>query len=323
MSSGNSKPRARAVVYRYGDGVYAQKWYQRHIQWPGISLLALLVVGLFAVTWQQRVALIGNDRTMVANTSVKSDTTGLIGQTTGDRALADNIVDLQPLLDEWGQRHSGERWSVVAKSIDGPSFDAHLNENSLYEAASLYKLFLTLPLKDKLPLEKWQQTRMQVGDKNRTVAECVDMMIRLSDNPCGEAIGSYVGWSKATNAIKAAGFTRTDLTLGSDDQFQTAASDVASYLQQLDLQLLPEKMREKVLTSMAKQTFRQGIPAGCPGCTVQDKIGNINRVLHDAGIVTYSRGKYVLVIMSEDNHDYREIAKLAGQIQQRILDESE
>lgn len=323
MSSGNKSSRSRAVVYRYGDGVYVEKWYQRRIKWPGVSLIVMLTVGLFAVTWQQRLALIGDGRAAVANTSVKSDAGTSVAQQMNDRELAANIVDLQPLLDQWGRQHQGQRWSVVVKSIDGPSFDARLNENSLYETASLYKLFLVLPLKDKLPLEKWQQTHVPAGDKSRTVAECVDMMIRLSDNSCGEAIGSYVGWSKATAAIKSAGFTHTDLILGADDQFQTAASDVATYLQQLDGQLLPEKMREKVLTSMGKQIFRQGIPAGCPGCTIQDKIGNINRVLHDAGIVTYSRGKYVLVVMSEDNRDYREIAKLSGQIQQHILDESD
>lgn len=322
MSSGNNLSRSRMVVYRYGDGVYVEKWYQRRIKWPGGMVLALLVTSLFAITWQQRVALIGMPAA-VAHTSVKGNAGGLIDTAAQDRQLADNIVDLQPLLNEWQQQHGNQRWSVVAKSIYGPSFDARINENSLYEAGSLHELFLMLPLKDKLPLEKWQQTRIQADGKNRTVTECVDMMLRLSDSPCGEAVGNYVGWAKATHALKSAGFTRTDLALSADGQFQTAASDVANYLQQLDGQLLPEKMREKVLTSMSKQMFRQGIPAGCPGCTVQNKIGNTNPALHDAGLVTYSRGKYVLVIMSEDNHDYREIATLAGRIQQRILDESE
>jgi beta-lactamase class A len=62
---------------------------------------------------------------------------------------------------------------------------------------------------------------------------------------------------------------------------------------------------------MKVQKFRQGIPAGIPSKTVADKVGFMNGVLTDAGIVYGNTGAYVLIILT-DGYSWSSIAETAA-----------
>jgi beta-lactamase class A len=322
MSFGRSRVRASAriaypVVYQHGNIVPRRKFLGKRVGWFGKSLTLTLVAILMGVTVTMRGLLLETFDVQYSQTNI-AETAGQTTPTALAPSFERNIVDLQPVLDKWHKDHPGQRWSVVIKSLDGPSFDASLKPNEVYQSASIYKLFLTLPLMRQVPIERQKYVRVDAGGTKRTVAQCLDMMLRLSDNPCGNGIAEYLGWSKADAYLKEQGYKQTSFL--SREGLQTSAGDTAKFLEGLNSGMFKPAEQTAIYTAMSKQVFRQGIPTGCPGCMVADKIGNIDNVLHDAGIVTYSKGKYILVIFSEDNRKYSEIAKLTGQLQQRILD---
>ena len=57
---------------------------------------------------------------------------------------------------------------------------------------------------------------------------------------------------------------------------------------------------DRLLGLMKRQKYRDGIPAGT-GLPVADKVGFVDDVIHDAGIVYSPKGTYVLVIMTTSN----------------------
>jgi beta-lactamase class A len=244
-------------------------------------------------------ALTSPKSTLAANTSIE------------------NIVDLQPILDSWATTHKGQNWAVVAKSITGPTFDAKINPDRSFESASIYKLFLTLPLFTQIPVEQQANINVVVPSGQKSIATCVDLMLRISNNECGQSIGYYLNWKKADATLKEAGFTHTEFN--KSDNLKTTAGDTAAFLDALNDSMFNRKARETIMKSLYQQRYRDGIPAGCPGCVVANKTGQIDNVMHDAAIVQYKGGTYILVIFSE-NGTFKQISQLTGQIQQRIID---
>lgn len=308
-----------SVWYRFDQTTTPKPWYSRHVGWFGQFIMMVSLLSFFGFFWGMRQSLITSVNLQYAQAFPPQKETEAVAPVTDATARANAIVQLDGVLAQWSRSHPGQRWSVVAKSIEGPTFEAKLNADMVYQTASIYKLFLTYPLATKTPLAKQKTTYITVNGVKKSVAQCADLMIRLSDNPCGNAIGDYVGWGKADAQLKAAGYKRTDF-IHQKNYLQTSAGDTAKFLENLNGSMIPAADRDAVLTSMSKQIFRKGIPTGCPGCQVSDKIGDIDNVLHDAAIVNYSKGKYILVIFSENSKSYTEIAKLTGQIHQEILD---
>ena len=230
----------------------------------------------------------------------------------------ENIIDVQYVLDKWSADHPDQKFSVVAKSIDGPSFEAKLNQDKQYESLSVQKLFMLVPLFAQIPVEHQKNILVNAAGSQKSIATCVDLMLRLSSNECGTAVGDYLDWKKAGEALKKDGFTHTSFT-NKNTNVRTTADDTATLLQKLNGDLLTRTARDTVLRSMKEQRIRTGIPAACPGCTVADKTDESDPVTHDAGIVQYSKGSYVLVIFARGS-SLQDIAKLSGQIQQKILD---
>lgn len=309
---GSKKP----TYYKLGQLPPAQHWYQRRVGWFGrlfAASMAALLVGFAGAAY----TVIRNDTKAFAAQSPQSSTlakeTPKIQSTPG----VDNIVDLQPVLDRWAAANPGQKWGVVAKSIDGPTFEARTNPDREFESASIYKLFLTLPLFMQIPVEQQGSINVTANDTQKSIATCVDLMLRLSNNECGVSIGYFVNWKKAEDALKRGGFNHTIFT--QSNNLKTSAGDTAAFLAALNGDMFNRNAKETILRSLREQRYRDGIPAGCPGCIVANKTGQIDNVMHDAAIVQYKGGSYVLVIFSE-NGNFKQIAQLAGQIQQKILD---
>jgi beta-lactamase class A len=70
--------------------------------------------------------------------------------------------------------------------------------------------------------------------------------------------------------------------------------------------------RLRLINAMQGNIYRQGIPAGANG-TVADKVGFLDKLLHDAAIVYSPNGTYVLAVMT-DGSSWSTIADLARQI---------
>ncbi len=292
----------------------ARHWYQRRVGWFGRLTIAILVLGGAGVGVLNYATMRSSTKALAAQTeqpdSLHKIATPLLP------TKAQNIIDVQSVIDNWASAHPGQKWGIAAKSLSGPDFEASYNADKKFESASIYKLFLTLPLFQQIPAEHQKNITLTTNDTKKSLATCVDLMLRLSDNMCGEAVGDYLSWSKAQKTLNQAGFSHTTF---SQDKLQTSASDTALFLQKLQGDLLTAPARDAVMRSLYEQRWRSGIPAGCPGCTVANKTGSIDSVTHDAAVVKYTGGSYVLVIFS-DGGTFKQIAELTGQIQQKILD---
>jgi len=223
----------------------------------------------------------------------------------------DHSVALQAAIDGWVQAHSDHRWGVDVHGLKDDPTHAASSPDAVSNMASIYKLLLMYALVQKVPRAQWDTTNITASGKPFTLTACVEAMLLRSDNPCGEAVGSYVGWSNANKKLVALGLTNTHLSTGTNG----TAGDIGTYLQLLyNGKLFSADDTQYFLGLMGRQIYRQGIPAGCSGCTVQDKTGDVGTVRNDAAIVTSGDRAYEVVIMS-NGASYGQIADLARTIQ--------
>lgn len=312
----SSKASGRPAYYKYGQKPPAQHWYQKSVGWFGRVFVASMTVGLIGFAGSAYVVVRNDKKSLAAETSQTSKLNG-VRPTLKANPDVENIVDLQPVLDKWVADHPGQKWGVVAKSISGPTFEAKVNQDREFESASIYKLFLTLPLFYQIPVEQQGGINVTVNGGQKSIATCVDLMLRLSNNECGEALGYYLNWKKADDSLKKGGFNHTEFNR--TDSLKTSAGDTAAFLESLNGDMFSRNAKDTIMKSLYQQRYRDGIPSGCPGCVVANKTGQIDNVMHDAAIVQYKGGSYVLVIFSE-NGNFKQISQLTGQIQQKILD---
>ncbi|GEO78596.1 serine hydrolase [Companilactobacillus mindensis] len=163
-------------------------------------------------------------------------------------------------------------------------------------SASTYKLYLAAYLFNQ----------RQNGDFSWTAENIdgFDRMIVNSDNDFSENQINLYGADTLSAFMEKQGWYSS--------VFQTGqATQTTSYSLQLLLKDLAKGTgpfknksdRTKLLNLMGKQNYRTGIPVGAAeadaGTTVQDKVGFLDDVNNDAGIVTLPNGqRYILVIMT-------------------------
>jgi beta-lactamase class A len=222
-------------------------------------------------------------------------------------------TDLRALLVKWTSTHPRQQWSVVIEGLDSHTPSANINADLSYQTASLYKLLLTYTLMQKTDLAAFPTTNVQVNGQPKSLTTCVDLMLRVSDNPCGEAVGAWLGWSKINQDDKKLGLTATNLANSAGPT--TTAADVANYLKALNSgSYFSDQQRQYILDTLKHDTWNKGIPTGCVHCEVANKTGDLSNVRHDAAIINDNGSTYALVIMT-NGASYAQIAQLTGQIQ--------
>ncbi len=161
-------------------------------------------------------------------------------------------------------------------------------------SASLYKLFVAnqiyrqvdagkLSLKKKLP-------------RGKTIAQCLEPMIVVSDNACGAQLGDLLDWGAQDTDLHNQGYNGTSLA----DLPHTSSNDVALLFARLYAnKLLSEKSNAAFLSLLKNQEIVNRLPQGLPkGTTIAHKTGDLYGYMHDAGIVYGAKTDYVVTIMS-------------------------
>ncbi len=205
-------------------------------------------------------------------------------------------------IDNWIAGHPG-RYQVSVRELGGQGREASHNVLQQTVMASTYKTFLAFVAYRQSESGALDLNRQLVNDK--TINQCIEVMIVNSDNDCAVALGRYIGWAKADQIIAAAGFQNillnnydTNGNLSGDKQVN--AREQANFLAQLSAgSLINSSNTNTLLGYMKRQVYRSGIPAGSRGAVVADKVGFLDNYLHDVGIVYGSKSTYSLVIMSE------------------------
>lgn len=204
------------------------------------------------------------------------------------------LVNLQPTLDAWVAKQSGE-YGVMVYDPDNKVVIASHNSGTQFFTASIYKLYAVY-----LSLEDIEAGKHTLGENfkfGKTRQTCLHDAIHTSDSPCAEALLNEIGQVEVTERLKSMEFTGTSFPA-----FVTSAQDAMLILQRLYSRLdLTESSTNIMLEAMKTQVYRDGLAKGMPEATVSTKVGfSETPHYHDVGIVTLPSGRnYIVVFMSK------------------------
>lgn len=223
---------------------------------------------------------------------------------------------LYKLLEDWNKNNSGQ-FGIYVQELGGQGRSASYGGNDHYVTASTYKMFLAFAV-----LQQVDQGDMDLDDDSGlpgwTVKACIEEMIRQSTNPCAVALGDGLGWTNATNAVRAAGFSQTELNNNNGGAIPghkwSTPYDEAQFFAKLSAGQLLSPASTSLLTGyLDTQVWKWGLTAGSPGSTVVEKVGWLSPYVNNAGIVYSPNGTYIVGIMSKWSN-FTSIGNLSGEI---------
>lgn len=200
----------------------------------------------------------------------------------------DRETKLTPLLIGFSQRVQGNGGVVVIDLQTGETVGS--NKDQVFTAASIYKLFVAESVYKAIESGQIKPTS--------SITNCLKVMITVSDNACGERLGTMVGWDKQNQRLHKLGYTNTYLRAYGTQQ--TSAHDTALLLQRLYKgELVNPAHTASLLASLKAQTINNRLPTGLPaGSSISHKTGDLNGYIHDAGIVYSPNGQYIIAALS-------------------------
>lgn len=194
------------------------------------------------------------------------------------------------------------------------------NTDQQLVSASLYKLFVALAVYKAIDTGTLSAST-PVASTN--VEQCLNKMIAVSDNECGVALGSLVGWEKQNANLAAEGFSHTKLAQTAAEY--TSAGDVAKLLQRLYAgTLLSPNSNNQFLALLKAQKINNRLPMGLPsGVTIAHKTGDLDNSVHDAGIVYANGGAYVISLMTTDWDNVAQAPATFASVSQKLYNRFE
>ena len=184
------------------------------------------------------------------------------------------------------------------------------NSDIQFTSASTYKIYVAYAMIHDV----------ETGQKNwhspingTTWETCLSRMIINSDNACPERYLSLIGYSRFNEIVSGLG--ASDKTVFAPYDMRTTAADLALVLQKIyQGELMSDENKNRLFGLMEQQVYRQGIPAGVGDKgIIYDKVGFMDGLLHDAGIVHTDSGDYILVIMT-NGESWQYIARIVTYI---------
>jgi beta-lactamase class A len=206
-------------------------------------------------------------------------------------------ADLQTVIDTFaaGQKVS---FSIVVVDLTTGTRATHLSDRQVL-SASLYKLFVARELLRRISAGMLERGAAAGDGFGRTIDECLQAMIVVSDNACGEAGLRIVGQSALTAGLRRDGFVSTSLA----SPQQTSADDIALFFEQArDGTLLGPTSRAEsaeLYQLLRAQQVNDRLPTGLPpGTAIAHKTGDRREWAHDAGVISTPRGDVLLAVLS-------------------------
>lgn len=185
-----------------------------------------------------------------------------------------------------------QQWSVYIEDITSKR-TAAVHADTSYQPAGLAELFLLAPLESKFAAGNWS-----VGLQGKSLRQCVEAMLSLSDQTCTQAVSRLVNGQYADSFNESLGFAKTKIA--TPDSQLTTARESGELLAMLRRgSILSDKARRQVFDALYSQKRSPGITDGCTNCRVAGISSTEQGLTHSAGIVTHGPDSYVLVVMSK------------------------
>ena len=199
-----------------------------------------------------------------------------------------------------------------------------VNENAVYDSASLYKLWIMaatyqsieagkLKESDPLPADVSQLNKtfhiasdaaeLHDGSLDFTVGSALQQMITISHNYAALALTEKIKLSTVKAFLAKEGLTQSSVG-GDQEGPTTTASDIALFFKKLSNgELANKEDTQKMLTFLKKQQLNNKLPRYLPeDVVIAHKTGELGMMTHDAGIVYTSKGEYRIVILSKSTY---------------------
>lgn len=218
-----------------------------------------------------------------------------------------------------------DRYAVVVQDLS-TGRGAAINAERVFYAASVFKLTVMyevfnqvsqglLRLDDEVVITPYYEA-FGLGPRSTalcdtlTIAEALHAMMSVSDNAVAVLLQDLVGSNAINASMEALGLTETRLL---PEDLPLTASDVALLLDGIAHgDAISKEASTEMLRLLASEEIDNGMKAGVPaGTLVAHKTGNWSNATHDVGIVYAPNATYLLVVLSETNHESRVILSLS------------
>ena len=212
---------------------------------------------------------------------------------------------------------AGGSYAVVVKDL-ATGRGTMVNAHRVYYAASVFKMLVMyeafsqveqgmLSLDDEVQITPYYDSfglgqRMTELCEQLPVQQALAAMMAISDNAAAVLLQDVVGAGNINASMRALGLTETRLL---PEDLPLTAADVAILLEGIGRGVaINEASSRAMFQLMAGERFDNGIKAGVPaGTVVAHKTGNWSNATHDAAIVYSPKATYVLVVLSDRNHE--------------------
>jgi beta-lactamase class A len=247
---------------------------------------------------------------------------------------------LQANLESWERDHPGVYGLVVSDLATGTRYS--INAQEPFPPASLYKLLIlvetyrqiergSLALTDRFTVQPGDAAQEEpegglgVGDEV-TVEQAIEAIAQLSSNTAAWLVIRIVGWDALVATAKRLDLPDTHFCCMAGEPAVTTAEDLATFFELLaQKEIVSPWASQEIIDQLAQSQVNDRIPAGLPADTVvAHKTGDLEDVVHDAGIVYGPRGPLVFVFLSKEvsyEQGTKNLRHLARQIYTALAEE--
>ncbi len=213
----------------------------------------------------------------------------------------------------------GEYGIVINNLKTGERY--YYNEHKIFEAASLYKLFVMATVFQKIQNGNLTQNdvlsqkisvlnqkfkissesaELTEGDITLPVQSALSRMITISDNYSALLLTEKVRLSQVSLLLSQNSLTESKVG-SSSGRPSTSAYDMALFYKKLYEGKIAEKSLTAGMLSLLKhQMLNTKIPKYLPkNVDVSHKTGELGLLSHDAGIVYTPKGDYIIIVLTE------------------------
>lgn len=307
---------------------FPENYSRRKRKKRSVVFLVFFTVALFTVSGFSFLRKDNNSTAIKQDTpSVKSivDETSELPNPKGNSITLEAIVQNQ-LVNSEGI------YAVVIKNLKTEE-RYYLNEHTVLDAASLYKLFVMgtvfqkiqsgdLTQKDILSQKitvlnqkfriSSESAELTEGDITLPIQSALSRMITISDNYSALLLAEKVRLSQVALFLSQNSLTETKVgTTGESPS--TTASDTALFLEKLyKKELANEEFSNEMLLLLKNQKLNSKLPKYLPkNVPISHKTGELGKLSHDAGIVTTPKGDYIIVMLTETSRPVEANEKIA------------
>ncbi len=197
------------------------------------------------------------------------------------------------------------------------------NEHTIFETASLYKIWIMAVVLDQIQEERLKEdevlseeikvlndtfrissesAELTEGSISLTVNQALQQMITISHNYASLLLTKKVGLASVKTFLEEQGFAES--TVGTDGGPPTStSSDIALFFEKLYKgELTSPQNTVKMLDLLKRQKLNNKLPKYLPAETIiAHKTGELGLFTHDGGIVYGLKGDYIIVVLSKSS----------------------